>query len=520
MKKSILIVILTVAFSVSQAQSTAYVEIAGKGFLEKIERVSTGGYITVGYDSNYKTQIVKWDDQFNPVWKHKFTDSRVLGISKNIVEANDGSFYFMTASSEYTGSTLIIKFSSTGSILWQKIYYVTTGNLNSIALSKAAGSDNGFLFGGGQCALTNYIIKCDASGSIEWQKQYYYPLASGVITCWSIIPEGSGYVVSSGYNINSLLTFKMDLSGTVTSHTAYTYTGMQILPTRIIKLSNSGGYAIVGNYNSSNNNKTEFVAFYNSALSLLSFNELTVTYTQFTLWDIAAINNGKNVILVGSIYQDPDFYNAMINVSSNGNVVWKKMAEGNSPLSNKNVELRGITTKGNNTVSVGSGFNEGCFAAIIDTNGNGFCNDVAFDLVNNHRTLVLQSSTITPVSSTALSSTVNYTSETNVTTSKYVYCGSLSSLEDYNMTSDNFITIYPNPANDKITVETGNIFKSSGTTVSIFDITGREIFREEIKNTSSLNSHNFEVSNFPEGIYILKFSDNVSETFKKFIISR
>ena len=297
--------------------------------------------------------------------------------------------------------------------------------MNSIAFSKAAGTDNGFLFGGGQCTLSNYIIKCNASGDIEWQKQYIYPLSTGVITCFSIIPEGSGYVVSSGYNINSLLTMKMDASGNVLSHSAYTYTGMQILPTRIVKLNSTGGYAILGNYNNSNDNKTEFTAFYDSGLNLLTFNQLTVTYTQFILWDIASVNNGDNVVLNGSIMDNTGFKEAIIKLSGSGNVVWKKMATGNSNLSNKNVEFRGVALKGNSTVNAGFGYNEGCVMSVIDDNGNGLCNEVPFDLTNVQPSLTRQSQTITVAPSTAISATVNYTGTTTVSSTKEVICGNL-----------------------------------------------------------------------------------------------
>lgn len=519
MKKIFLFIIAILSFSALYAQNTAYAKIAGKGSLVKIERVSTGGYITAGYDSNYKAQVIRWDEQFNPIWKYKFTDARYQAIQPRIVEANDGSFYYLTVSTEHTGSSMVIKFSSTGTMLWQKIYYVTTGNLNSFTLSKAAAGDNGFLFGGGQCTLTNYIIKCDDDGNIEWQKQYYYP-SGGVITCWSIIPEGSNYVVSSGYDINSLLTFKIDLSGNYVSHTAYTYTGMQIIPTRMVKLNSTGGYAILGNYNSSNNNKTEFVAIYNSALSLLSFNELTVTYSQFVLYDIAAINNGKNVIAIGSIYDGSQFYSAMINLSSGGNIIWKKLSQGNSALSNKNVEIRGITTKGYNTVSVGDGFNEGCIAAIIDSNGNGFCNDVTFNLTNVQRTLTLQSQTITPITSTALSSTVSYPVETSVTTSKYVYCGSLSSVDEDYLFAENTVKIFPNPANDEINISFKKEINCKIIEVNIIDVTGRIVFTKKYSDLPEKSFIKISASEFQNGIYLVKIAGEKSEYFSRFIITR
>jgi hypothetical protein len=161
----------------AKTQTPAYLKVADGGSFEKIEKVSSGGFITVGYDSVYKMQIVRWDASFNIQWKYTFTDANMSAVMPKIVEANDGNFYFMTASTEHTSSTLITKFSAAGALLWQKIYYLPSGNLYSIGFSKAITGDNGFLFGGGQCTLTNYIIKCSQDGNIEWQNQYYYPLA-------------------------------------------------------------------------------------------------------------------------------------------------------------------------------------------------------------------------------------------------------------------------------------------------------------------------------------------------------
>ncbi|HNW69014.1 MAG TPA: T9SS type A sorting domain-containing protein [Bacteroidales bacterium] len=519
MKKLIMTIVLLFFISFLHAQNTAYFKVADNGSFEKIEHVTSGGYITIGTDSVYKIQIIRWDNNFNLVWKYKLTDANISAISLKIVEANDGSFYFMGASLEHTGSTLIIKFSSSGALLWQKIYYLASGNMNSIALSKALGSDNGFLFGGGQCTLYNYIIKCDADGNIEWQKQYFYPLSTGVITCWSIIPDGSEYVISSGYNINSLLTFKIDALGNLNSHSAYTYTGMQIVPTRIVKLNSTGGYAILGNYNSSNDNKTEFVAIYNQSLNLLTFNELTVTYTQFTLNDITASNNGKNVVVVGSIYDGSAFTIAMVSLANSGTINWKKRAAGNTTTTNKNVEFRGITQNGNTTVHAGHGFNEGRVISIIDTNGNGLCNDISFDMSNVHKTLALQSQTMSVAAANALSTTVNYTYNTSASFNKVVYCGSISGIENDADISPLTMNISPNPASGKCLITYTSEDIKGHSFVSVYNISGQLVYKSQIPASGS--NTELDLSNFNEGLYLVQIStENNILRNEKLLIAR
>jgi hypothetical protein len=514
MKKTLLFLCLSFCLVAANAQSTAYFKVANTGTLMKIEKVTTGGYITLGTDSNYKLQVIRWDNNFNPVWKNKFTDANLVAGGLGMVEANDGNFFIMAISYAHTGCAWITKLSSNGAVTWQKEYYVTGGNLNSFALSKASGSDNGFVFGGGQCVLNNYLIKCDADGNIEWQQQYYYPLASGVITAWSILPEGNNYVVSSGYNANSLLTFRIDSVGAVLSHTAYTYSSMQIIPTRMVKLNSTNGYAILGNYNNSNNNQTEFLAILNSSLTLTSFNELTISgYTQFELFDITAINNGQNLILDGSIYNNSTFYIAMMNVSNTGTIAWKTLASGNSGMPILNVEFRGVTSLGNSTVHVGYGYYEGAVVSIIDSAGNGLCNTLPFNVTNVPRTLALQSSSLIPISSNAVAAAVNYTYSTSVSSTQYFYCGSLpTSVEEM---ENNVVQIYPNPATNAFTIYDVPFTISE---IEMYNMLGEKCFSEPV--TGNPKQVTISATNFSPGVYFIRLAGDEKFEVKKVVIQR
>jgi CubicO group peptidase (beta-lactamase class C family) len=77
------------------------------------------------------------------------------------------------------------------------------------------------------------------------------------------------------------------------------------------------------------------------------------------------------------------------------------------------------------------------------------------------------------------------------------------------------IHIFPNPANDRITINLGNHYKNVETIIS--DITGKIIYK-----TSSGEIQFVEVStkDFAEGIYIVKVqSDNFTGT-KKFVVAK
>lgn len=47
--------------------------------------------------------------------------------------------------------------------------------------------------------------------------------------------------------------------------------------------------------------------------------------------DIAAINNGQDVIVNGNMYDNSKFYCAMLKLSNTGTIGWKHLSEGNTP---------------------------------------------------------------------------------------------------------------------------------------------------------------------------------------------
>lgn len=510
-----IIAVFVCILSINSYAQTAYFKVNGTGIVDKIEKVSTGGFITAGFDSNYKHQYIRWDANYNAIWKVKVTDSMLNPFSNFIVEANDGNFY-ATSSSNYNGGSLYVsKISSTGTVLWQKLYSAPSAGERLFApcISKAAGADNGFLFGTGDCTLSNCVVKCDENGAIQWQKQFWYPLANGVITCWSILPDGNNYIVASGFNVKSILTFRLDLSGGVVAYTANTYTAVpQIVPTKLVKLNVTNGYGLLGQYNNTNNNKTQFVAFYNNALGLTSFNELTVGYTQFTLSDIAAVNNGQDVVVNGNMYDNSKFYSAMLKLSNTGTIGWKHLSEGNT-AGNKNVQFNGITALGNSTVNVGTGYNEGAIMAIIDSSGAGLCNTLPFNVTNVPKTLTVESALLSPLNSGVVSSVVSYQYTNVVPLNKYVYCGALPNATNDLEELENSISLYPNPA-DGILHITVKENKDKFLQVKILSADGRIVFENKFTDRAQINTSALEY-----GFYIVQISNDKTVLNKKILIA-
>jgi len=88
----------------------------------------------------------------------------------------------------------------------------------------------------------------------------------------------------------------------------------------------------------------------------------------------------------------------------------------------------------------------------------------------------------------------------------------LVSINESNL-QENPIKIYPNPAKDRITIETEpGLFK---TVIQFFNLNGQEVF---IGKTNNHKSTKIDVSMLPQGLYIIKITNSTRVYFQKFII--
>jgi hypothetical protein len=78
-------------------------------------------------------------------------------------------------------------------------------------------------------------------------------------------------------------------------------------------------------------------------------------------------------------------------------------------------------------------------------------------------------------------------------------------------TNESNINIYPNPANDQITVDFGNLNNVEDWNIKIINILGQEVLSQPM-NTDKIN-----VSELSKGVYIVRISDGVNQADKKFI---
>ena len=69
--------------------------------------------------------------------------------------------------------------------------------------------------------------------------------------------------------------------------------------------------------------------------------------------------------------------------------------------------------------------------------------------------------------------------------------------------------MYPNPANDVLTLSTQNTVN----TVEIFNVLGKKVITMQVEDTSA----EINVSNLNAGIYLIRYQINNSTSTKKFV---
>ncbi len=107
----------------------------------------------------------------------------------------------------------------------------------------------------------------------------------------------------------------------------------------------------------------------------------------------------------------------------------------------------------------------------------------------------------------------------------YIFCSALGKsiwkrpLSDFtgllNNTSNNFLSLYisPNPATNSLTLNLSQLKNFQNTTVSIYDIQGKQLFQQNIKQAQT----EIDIAAFTKGIYIIKVYNDSNTMQSKFI---
>lgn len=81
---------------------------------------------------------------------------------------------------------------------------------------------------------------------------------------------------------------------------------------------------------------------------------------------------------------------------------------------------------------------------------------------------------------------------------------------------ENSLSIFPNPANDVVTVS-ATLTKVDDVTITIYDVTGRVIYSNELSDVATINNK-IDVSTFAKGTYVLEVSTTEENIVRKIVV--
>ena len=448
----------------------------------------------------------------------------------------------------------ILRYNSSMTALWQKTFGGTNGD---ILYSIIETSDGGFLCGGssdspisGDKTISNvgltdfWLIKLDANGNIIWQKTYG---GSDVDVLKSIVELNDGsFILAGGSN--------SPISGDKTENSRGNGDFW------IIKINNNGDKIwdkTIGGTDAedltfiSNVNNTELILS-GTSLSNISFEKSENSYGTYDNW-VVKIDTSGNLIwdkTIGGSFQDylgnavftsngiyvisqsfsdisgtktqnskgqSDYWVTKLDI--NGNIIWDKTIGSDwydIPRSITVTNDGQLLLSGHSWSGVSGDKTEATngiydfWLVSIDTSGNILWQktiggsdwdqlSVTLEISDNHYLLIGDSK-----------SNISGDKTENSRGQEDYWIVEITSTVGIEEMNSNFISVYPNPANENITI---NFYPNKNSTkeIFIFDITEKIIYT----STASATSEKVDVSFLQNGVYILKVIDgNEESTFK------
>lgn len=508
MKKFLLLFVLQSSFLFAQAPFIQWQKSLGGSGTDKINSIiqtSDGNYIAAGYSNSNDGDVtgahggndcwlVKLDSNGLLLWQKTFGGTGHEGITK-IVQTIDGGFIASASSGSSDGDITnnlgssdvwIIKLDALGNITWQKSYGGTSVDGSS---SIAQTTDGGYIISGSSSSYNGnvtgnhggadaWILKIDAIGTLVWQKVlggYGLEIADDIAQT-----SDGGYIVAAySSEVNGDITFnhgltdywvvKLSSTGTIEWQKSLGGSGSERLYT--IKQTIDGGYILAGSSTSTDGDITG-----NHGTNDCWIVKINATGT--IIWQKSI--GGTDVDSARSVFQNEDgtYIIAAYSASTNGDLTTNQ--------GNKDAWIVKLSTTGTilwQKSFGGTGLDE-IYSISKTADGNyilgGNSNSNDGDISGNHGGEDYWIAKLGP----------------NLSTNKF---------------SINEMQIYPNPANNNLTLKVDYFEPSQKITIT--DITGKILYTQSVQGLQTI----INTSSLTSGIYFLNVENGTDVISKKFI---
>lgn len=405
-------------------------------------------------------------------WEIVYDDTPSMG--RHIENTND-LCYIATGLNSQFDQGITLKIDTLGNIIWVKPY-----GGNCIKQTK----DNGFIIARGENYIKAILRKLDNRGNSIWVKTFG---GSGQDEFYSVVQTSdNGFMAcgfSNSYGDSSVFVVKTDNMGNLLWQRSLCSSNFA-LARDIIKIGNY--YYIVGKV------KDEYSYYKLLILKLDIHGNLIwqkIHDVGFTGESIIHTTD-NNLIVAGGII--------LTKLNLNGDTIWRKVLYPTLKIfSIKQTPDHGFILSGNynycdqinmiaKTDSVGNilwtklyptglyGYMDN-FVSIQTTNDNGYIACGYSEYNSAYKLRIIKTDSIG-----------DYIVGFNITA------------------SDDEFSIYPNPANKNIIIESNELTKPE--TISIYNLQGQLILQQTIKQTKTT----INIENFARGIYIIKLTDNAN----------
>lgn len=470
-----------------------------------IQKTSDGGYIIAGNSSSnngdvtgnhggYDYWIVKTNSTGNIEWQKSYGGTND-DTATSIKQTNDGGFIVIGYTNSTNGDVIsnhggddiwVIKLSNVGVIEWQKCLGGSSGDYAGTILQTTDGAYilNGYTLSNNGDITNNHgafdiwIVKLNSNGTINWQKTFGGSSSETSLNLQQTID--GGYIFSADTNSND---------GDVTGNHG-------LSDNWIVKLDIVGNIEWQKTFGGTNDE------YGSNVQQVADGSYITITSSGSTNGDITATNHGGKDIWVAKL-------------TNTGVIEWQKCIGGSfddfaqtvKQTSDQGFIIGGYALSNNGDLSI----NYGNYDAVLfklNSNGNiewhkslgGSGGDYARKILEttDGGCIIAGSSTSTNQDVIGNHGFVDY------------WLVKLSSILNTNESVFNsFITIYPNPATDKINVKINT--NKIGNPYNIYDQSGR-IIQSGVLN---LENNAIEIGNLSKGIYLFSLDNTLIRKFEK-----
>lgn len=536
-----------------------------------VKEVSTGGYIAAGYTADSTVNdsdayVVRLNQSGDTMWTYQYNGQLSRrDLFYKIIETTDGGFLALGYTNSVSGNThdiLYIKLSSSGNEQWVK----TWGGTGTERGQDLVETSNGYTICGYTTSTANYfdalLIHVDFSGNVVWTKNIGtadYEDSNAIL----LLPDG-GYLLGGQARVNAnfdMFLIRTDSAGDTLWTKNFGTAGIDNIES-MVKVSD--GYVLTGGATSSNGDNNGILVKVDTSGNMLwlkifggddqdDFHSIDVTddggfilcgtvssygQTKPNLWLLKTDQNGDSLWVQtlggdshdhgycamqtsdggfiaaghsGSFgYRNEDGYIAKTDpTGAPPNVLRYVRAykletpyctDGNSQDVKVVVRNFGFTDESNVqlTVDLTGSVTQTLNATIASLPGQSF-----------------QIITLTPQVTTTGSITFNgYTNVDNDVypnlngfTKTITPCTGIEDIETIQL------SLYPNPVSDKITIE---LASNSKAFISLIDSRGSIIKQHSTES----NMASIDLTEIPEGIYIVKVATEEGVGFRKIVVIR